>query len=55
LYFLSCKASTWSKIILGFSLEFSGKGLNFKNVFNSFKVEIKESGPRIFTFKLCIY
>ena len=30
-------------------------GLNFKNVFNSFKVEKKEGEPKIKTVNLCIY
>ena len=27
----------------------------FKNIFNSFRVEINEEGPRIRTFNLCIF
>ena len=43
------------KIILGLLFKFSDKGLNFKNIFNSFKVEINEEGPKIKTFNLCIF
>ena len=33
----------------------STNGLNFKNFFNSFKVEAKEEEPKIRTFNLCIF
>ena len=33
----------------------SGKGLNFKNVFNSFKVDKNDDEPKTFTFNLCIF
>ena len=41
--------------MLGLSFELNGKELNFKNIFNSFKVEINEEGPNTLTYKLCIF
>ena len=31
------------------------RGLNFKNGFSSFSVEINDDGPKIRTFSLCIF
>ena len=53
--FISFNASTWNKIAIGLSFRPSIKGLNFKCIFNSFKVETKEEGPRILTLNLCIF
>ena len=45
--FLSFRASIWKRIILGLSFKLNDRELNFKNIFNSFKVEINEVGPKI--------
>jgi len=40
---------------VGLVFKVSVIGLNFKNNFNSFTVEINEEGPKIKTSDLCIF
>ena len=52
---MSCRASMWNKIAIGLSFKPFIKGLNFKKLFNSFKVETNVEGPKILTLNLCIF
>ena len=52
--FLFFKASSWKRIMFGSLFKCYKVKLNFKNFASSFNVDIKEEGPKIKTFKLCI-
>ena len=52
---MSFNASLWNKIMSCSVISSLNKGLNFKNGFNSFSVEMNEMGPKIRTFNWCIF